>query len=88
MKLLLSAAMAAGLLVALPSMAFAESCYQLWYERNAIYDDYGYCFSTALGRQTFDNSDCYTRYPDLSYDDQQTVAYIQSQEKAKHCHVN
>jgi len=80
--------MAAGLLVALPSIALAASCYDLWYERNSIYDSYGYCFQTALGEQTFDNSDCYTRHPHLSYDDQQTVAYIQSLEKAKHCHVN
>ena len=88
MKLLISAAMAAGLLVALPSVAFAESCYDLWYERNSIYDSYGFCFQTALGEETFDNSDCYTRHPHLSYQDQQIVAEIQRREKLKHCHVN
>lgn len=37
------------------------SCQNLWYVRNSIYDDHGYCFRTAAGKAAFDNSDCYER---------------------------
>jgi len=66
----------------------AASCYDLWYARNQIYDDNGYCFSTELGMETFDNSDCWTTHPHLSKWEQKQVAQIQYQEKIKHCHVN
>lgn len=35
------------------------SCQNLWYVRNSIYDEHGYCFRTKAGKETFDNSDCY-----------------------------
>ena len=44
---------AALLLLASGSMAQAASCYDLWYERNLIYAENGYCFSTNLGKRTF-----------------------------------
>jgi hypothetical protein len=88
MKLLAIAVLATAGLVMLPSAAMAASCYDLWYARNAIYDDNGYCFSTDLGQETFDNSDCWTTHPHLSKKERATVAAIQAQEKAKHCHVN
>ena len=34
------------LLATMPTQA--ASCYDLWYERNLIYAENGYCFSTAL----------------------------------------
>lgn len=34
------------------------SCQNLWYVRNNIYDDHGYCFKTARAQAEFDNSDC------------------------------
>ena len=52
MKLIATAVLATAALVALPSVAMAASCYDLWYARNAIYDDNGYCFSTELGMST------------------------------------
>jgi hypothetical protein len=88
MKLIAAAALAVGLLGALPSVAFAESCYDLWYARNSIYDSYGLCFQTSLGKRTFDNSDCYTRNPHLSRQDQAIVAHIQAEERARDCNVN
>ncbi|HRY02252.1 MAG TPA: YARHG domain-containing protein, partial [Beijerinckiaceae bacterium] len=37
----------AGLLVGASVLpAYAQSCGELWYERNAIYKDAGYCFKT------------------------------------------
>lgn len=88
MKIIAIAVLAIGSLVALPSVAMAASCYDLWYARNAIYDSEGYCFQTDLGMSTFDNSDCWTTNPHLTKWEQKQVAQIQYQEKIKHCHVN
>jgi len=71
-----------------PSFAFADSCYDLWYERNAIYDDNGYCFKTALGKRVFDNSDCYTSDPSFTKAEQRRIDQIRRQEKRLGCKVN
>jgi hypothetical protein len=42
--------------------AASASCSSLWYERNQIYKDAGYCFKTARAIRAFGNSGC-------SYDD-------------------
>lgn len=68
--------------------AFADSCYDLWYERNAIYDDNGYCFKTSLGKRVFDNSDCYTSDPDFTRAEQRRIDQIRREEKRLHCKVN
>jgi YARHG domain len=68
--------------------AGAASCYDLWYERNQIFDDNGYCFKSDLGKETFDNSDCYTSHPDLTRAEQRRVAAIKARERAKGCKVN
>jgi hypothetical protein len=38
--------------------ANAQSCGDLWYERNEIYQRAGYCFKTARAISTFGNSGC------------------------------
>lgn len=68
--------------------AFADSCYDLWYERNEIYDANGFCFKSSLGKRTFDNSDCYTDDPQLSRAEQRRVAQIQREERRLGCKVN
>lgn len=35
------------------------SCENLWYVRNRIFDENGYCFKTARARRQFNNSNCY-----------------------------
>lgn len=42
--------------------AAQASCSSLWYERNSIYKDAGYCFKTTRAIRAFGNSGC-------SYDD-------------------
>lgn len=82
---------AAGLttgLIALAPAASAASCWDLWYERNAIFDDNGYCFSSSLGKRTFDNADCWTRDPALSQWEQRRVAQIKAEERRRGCKVN
>ena len=54
-----AAGLVAGLTGLVPA-ASAASCWDLWYERNAIYDQNGYCFSSSLGKRTFNNADCWT----------------------------
>lgn len=81
-------AMAVGCVLLAGAPAQAQSCYDLWYERNAIYDSYGYCFKTSLGQRTFDNSDCYTRNPRLSRADASRVQAIKRQERRRGCKVN
>lgn len=69
--------------MALAAPAMAASCYDLWYQRNAIFDDNGYCFKTQLGRETFDNSDCWTDYPHLSRSEQRRVDAIKREERRR-----
>jgi hypothetical protein len=40
-----------------PALAQA-SCSSLWYERNQIYKDAGYCFKTARAIRAFGNAGC------------------------------
>lgn len=42
------------------------SCDELWYQRNAIYDAAGYCFSTARAQAVFDNAGCTGGTPSAS----------------------
>lgn len=38
----------------------ALSCENLWWVRNTIFHENGYCFKTAKGRASFDNTGCRT----------------------------
>ena len=57
-------ALAAATLFA--SLAQAQSCQDLWVERNGYYKDAGYCFKTARAISFFGNAGC-------MYDDQAAV---------------
>ncbi|MCB1418758.1 MAG: YARHG domain-containing protein [Zhengella sp.] len=88
MKTFILAAGLAAAAAAMPTAAFAQSCYDLWYERNLIYAENGYCFKTRLARRTFRNYDCWTDNPRLSRWEQRRVAQIQRQERRRGCRVN
>jgi hypothetical protein len=68
--------------------ARAESCYDLWYARNLIYAENGFCFKTALGKETFSGYDCYTNKPALSKSERREVAAIKAEERRRGCKVN
>jgi len=53
-RLVLAALVALG---GSPAFAF-DPCDDLWFSRNQVFDMAGYCFSSALGKAVFDNSDC------------------------------
>lgn len=61
------------------------TCDDLWWERNAIFNRYGYCFRTARGKNAFDNSDCFTSNPSLSSADTSRVNEIKRQEARMGC---
>ena len=86
-KMVVWATVMAGL-GAMTGQAMAASCYDLWYERNEIFDRNGYCFSTQLGRDTFDNSDCWTKNPKLTRAEQRRVEQIRQEERRRGCKVN
>ena len=64
------------------------NCENLWFTRNTIYDENGYCFNTDRGAASFDNSDCqYSKQnsvPLNSYE-RYNVKAVKRAEKKKHC---
>jgi hypothetical protein len=56
-SLLAAAAVLAGTLIGV-SYASAQSCQQLWVERNSYYKEAGYCFKTSRAISYFGNAGC------------------------------
>jgi hypothetical protein len=88
MNLRLAAAALCAIGMTLPGTAMAASCFDLWYARNAIYDENGFCFRTELAMEYFDNADCWTRNPKFSKTEQKVINAIVAEEKARGCKVN
>jgi hypothetical protein len=78
---------AATLAVVAPA-AHAQSCQQLWVERNSYYKARGYCFKTERAISYFGNGGC--RYQDegrvpLSRGERNRIAEITRIERANGC---
>ena len=65
--------------------ASANTCFDLWYQRNAIFAANGYCFGTAKGKANFSNDSCTTTTPNLSASERRDVDRIKSEEKRNGC---
>lgn len=78
------------LLFLFPAPAFAdEPCADLWWSRNHLFDQAGYCFASPLGQSVFDNSDCTTKAPPkLSPAASKTVSAIREEEARWGCKVD
>lgn len=82
-----------SLLTCLSLLAFSstaqadERCNDLWFTRNAIINQAGYCFGSNLGKALFDNSDCQGKSVTLSPEAQRQVAQIQEMEQQGQCRV-
>ena len=87
-KFLCLAVIASPLVLGASAPARAESCYDLWYARNIIYAENGYCFKTELGKETFSGYDCWTRNPAFSRSERREVAAIKAEERSRGCRVN
>lgn len=62
-----------------------SSCQDLWYARNLIYHQNGYCFQSDRARAVFDTSSCTTRAPQLSSAEMREKDRIVALEKAQGC---
>ena len=72
-----------GLMAATPVFADVENpCADLWFSRNAMLDQAGYCFSSRLGKALFDNADCTTKQPEPSRIVRAQIAAILKLERA------
>jgi hypothetical protein len=60
------------------------SCNELWYERNAIYADNGYCFESAKAIRVFGEA-CFPPYGRLSQVEKERVDDIKSWERRRGC---
>lgn len=69
----------------IPLAGGGDLCSRLWYDRNLIFHNKGYCFSTARARTAFDTSRCTTRTPVLTRAEAAEVARIQAAEQANGC---
>ncbi|MGI9520346.1 MAG: YARHG domain-containing protein, partial [Hyphomicrobiaceae bacterium] len=66
-----------------------DSCERLWYERNAIWHRHKYCFRSARGRRSFDNTGCFRTLEQarakFTETDRHRLSDILSDEKALGC---
>jgi hypothetical protein len=60
------------------------SCDELWYERNAIYAEKGYCFETRRARRVFGDA-CFPPFGRLTQWEQHRVDEILRWERRKGC---
>ncbi|KOR29432.1 hypothetical protein TI04_08655 [Achromatium sp. WMS2] len=70
------------------SHAEADVCYKLWYKRNLIYAQNGYCFQSPMARRTFRGYSCWTSRPDFSKAEKRRISRIKAEERAEGCMVN
>ena len=68
-----------------PTVSSANSCNELWYARNLIFHQKGYCFQTSRAKAAFDTSSCTTRSPNLSPAERSEVDRILALERANGC---
>lgn len=77
------------LLLCFPLASYAqEPCDDMWFVRNLIFDQNGYCFGSNLGQAVFDNSNCITKSPDLSKDDKAKIAAVKNMEGRWGCKID
>ncbi len=70
---------------ALLAQPYAQmSCYDLWYARNSIFANKGYCFSSARSINTFGRR-CYPPYGQLNDWENRQVEEIKYWERTKGC---
>lgn len=83
----LAAGLAACMAAVVPAGAQALgelSCKALWYQRNAVYAEQGYCFRTKDAIATFGER-CYPPYGQLTPEQQRYVDQVKAWEARKGC---
>ena len=70
-----------------PDPKMNEVCYNLWYQRNAIFYANGYCFTSPQGIAEFEDGTCHTSSPSLSVVEKDSLLRIKREEKQNNCLV-
>jgi len=65
-----------------------DACDELWFMRNQIYANAGYCFSTPLGKAMFNNTGCTGKDVTLSSFEQALVDEYRALERSAGCAVD
>jgi hypothetical protein len=65
-----------------------NSCDDLWFTRNLVFAQAGYCFSSRLGKSVFGNGNCVGKNPYFGETEKRLVAQIKQLEKWEGCRVN
>ena len=60
-------------------------CYNLWFQRNAIFYANGYCFTSEQGLAEFDDGTCHTSAPVLTAVEKERLEQIKVEEKKNGC---
>jgi YARHG domain-containing protein len=80
--------MAAIMTTLMTPAAYAQSCQQLWVERNSYYKARGYCFKTERAISYFGNGGCIYQDEDrvpLTQRERNRIAEIKRLERARGC---
>lgn len=70
--------------------AYAQTCQQLWVERNQYYKNHGYCFKTQRAIEYFGNGGCYINDQNavpLTPAERARIAQIGQQERTAGCNI-
>ena len=73
------------------SQAYAQTCQDLWAERNQSYKNHGFCFKTQRAIEYFGNGGCYINDESavtLSPAERARIAQIGQQERAMGCNID
>src|SRR5215467_12636614 len=71
--------------------AYAQTCQQLWVERNQYYKSHGYCFKVQRAIEYFGNGGCRINDQDavpLSQAERARIAQIVQEERAMGCNID
>ena len=76
------------LLLTLLEVTLAQSCQQLWVERNSYYKRHGYCFKTQQAIEYFGNGGCFIQNENempLTAAERNRIEQIEAQERSLDC---
>ena len=72
-----------------PAVPVGQTCDALWLQRNKIFHDHGYCFSTKRGRDAFSNAACNPEMTGgdvpLTTTEKSLISLIKTQERQMGC---
>lgn len=65
-----------------------EYCDELWFLRNSVFHEAGYCFGSPLGQAVFGNESCTGKDVTISAKDKQLIADVRAAESDEACAID